>query len=368
MSIRLGIIGGSIDAKWGRESHLPAALSSPNVKITAVSTRSMESASRSAEALGALHAFDNAEALASCPDVDLVIVSVRSNFHMPAVQAALDARKPVWCEWPFGRGDEESVRATARAESLGLANIAGLQGRFAPAVVHARNLIDQGFLGRLRSVYLSLESHVWAYDLIAATYTLDERENANVLSIKGGHSLDMLTYLAGDVVTVAGTVSHLQNTVFASDLGREVPMSSPDQFAAIGRLKSGAVFSAHITGCAPRGMPFKLHLLGDRGQLTLTTDGMPEMAPLTLSGARGNEQPRVIDIPRELFPEDTSLVGPAIVMACAYRALPADLSRGAAPLPDFKHGLKIQALMRAIAESSKDGMVKELAQNAGSDE
>ncbi|UZW58281.1 Gfo/Idh/MocA family oxidoreductase (plasmid) [Sphingobium sp. JS3065] len=358
---RVGIIGGSIDAKWGKESHLPAALASPNMKITAVSTRSMESATRSAEALGALHAFDNADALAACPDVDLVIASVRSNYHIQSVQAALDARKPVWCEWPFGRGDAESLRVTETAERLNLPTIAGLQGRFAPGVAYARQLIDEGYLGELRTAAMYLESHVWAYDLIAATYTLDERENANVLSIKGGHSLDMLTYLAGDVVSVAGTVSHLQKSVFAKDLAREVEMSSPDQFAAIGRLSSGAVFSTHITGAAPRGMPFSLHLVGDKGQLILTTDGMPEMAPLTLSGSRGSQPPQVLEIPAQYFPEDRSLVGPAIVMACAYRALPDDLSNGAAPLPDFRHGLKIQALTAAIAESSRDGIVKHLA-------
>jgi predicted dehydrogenase len=114
---------------------------------------------------------------------------------------------------------------------------------------------------------------------------------------------------------------------------------------------------AHVLGAAPYGSPFRLHIAGAEGQLSLETDGMPQIAPPTLKGARGPNAPEVMPIPAAYLPPSAGLLqGPAVAMASAYAALPDDLSSGAAPLPDFEHALKMHRLLDAIKTSSRTGV------------
>jgi len=335
-------------------SHIPAIAAARNVTLTAVATTRTESAERSARAFGATHAFTSAADLAACDDVDLVVVSVRSPGHAQAVEAALLAGKPVWCEWPMGPGGETTRRLARLARESGLTTIAGLQARFDPAVAYARKLLDNGYVGRVLAV--RTHAHYAAFgETIAVGYSADEKANAHILVSGGGHILDMLTYLAGDVRDVTGTLSHQFDSGYALDLQRRVPMTAPDQFAAHGTLTSGAVFSAHVLGAAPQGSPFGLHIVGTEGQLVLETDGMPQIAPPTLTGSRGSGAPAVLQVPAPYGTRTDGLPGAAVAMTSAYGHLPDDLSAGAGPLPDFEHGLKIHRLLEAIVTSSRSG-------------
>jgi predicted dehydrogenase len=371
---RIGIIGASahdrapetaptaVATSWAVHSHVPAIAAAPTVTLTAVATTRIESAERSARAFGARHAFASAAELAACDEVDLVVVSVRSPGHAPAVETALKAGKPVWCEWPIGPGGQTTQRLARLARDRGLTAIAGLQGRFTPAVAYARRLLDDGYIGQVLSAHAYAEYDAWG-ETIAVGYSADEKANAHILVSGGGHILDILTYLTGEIRDVSGTLSYQFASGYALDRQQRVSMTAPDQFTAHGTLQSGAVFSAHVLGAAPHGLPFQLHITGTRGQLVLETDGMPQIAPLTLKGAQGDNPPTILEIPPPYLPTGQDLHGPAVAMAAAYRQLPDDLSLGAGPLPDFNHGLKIHRLLNAITVASRSGTRQNLPTN-----
>jgi predicted dehydrogenase len=362
---RVGVIGASAPASsdgsptavattWAAHSHIPAIAAAPNVTLTAVATSRRESAERSASAFGATHAFTSAAELSACDDVDLVVVSVRSPGHAQAVEAALMAGKPVWCEWPIGVGSETTRHLTGLAREHGVTTVAGLQGRFDPAVAYARRLLDDGYVGRLLAVRAYAEYDAWG-ETIAVGYSADAKAKAHIRNSGGGHILEILTYLAGDVRDVTGTLSYQFDSGYALDLQRRVPMTAPDQFTAHGVLTSGAVFSAHVLGAAPHGSPFGLHLIGTEGRLVLETDGMPQISPPTLRGARGADALAVLSVPDSDLTVAEGLQGPAVAMAGAYSHLPDDLSAGADPLPDFEHGLKIHRVLDAITTAARSG-------------
>jgi predicted dehydrogenase len=379
---RVGIIGASAPASWtsadpadapsaavtnwAAYSHIPAIAAAPNVTLTAVATTRAESAERSARMFGAKHAFTSAADLAASDDVDLVVVSVRSPGHAPAVEAALLAGKPVWCEWPVGTGGETTRRLVSLARERNATTITGLQARFTPAVAYARQLLEDGYAGRVLSAHVYAEYDAFGENIAVAASAQDEN-NAHVLISGGGHILDTLTFLAGDIRQVTGTLSYQRDSGYALDLQRRVTMTAPDQFAAQGTLESGAVFVAHVLGAAPHGSPFRLHIAGTAGQLSLETDGMPQIAPLTLKGARGQNAPQEMPIPAGFLPPSAGLLpGPAVAMASAYAALPDDLSSGAAPLPDFEHALTMHRLLDAIKASSRTGVRQPLKRDISS--
>ena len=348
--VRVGIVGASADSGWARYSHIPAIAASPHMELAAVATSNEASARKAASTFKAPRAFVGTAALAACEAVDLVVVSVKAPEHEAAVNAAIAAGKSVLCEWPLGANGEEAARMTTLARSRHLLSVAGLQGRFSPIAVQARQLIDSGYLGEIQAVSLRASYSFWGRNVLSA-YFADERSGVNVLSISGGHCLDMMTYLCGDVAQVSGVLSYRHKEGFAADTQRSVVISAPDQFAAQGCLSNGAVFAAHVIGDAPSGQDFRMRITGTKGQLILDAPGMPEIAPLTLTGCQGASP---------LATLATAAAGPgtsqhAPESTANYLAFYEKFATGQDELPSFEDALKLHRLLDAIHLSSRTG-------------
>ena len=353
--VRVGLVGGNAQAGWARVSHVPALARLRDVRLSAVATTRRESATQAAEAFGAEHAFTSAAELAGCPDVDLVAVSVKAPMHFDTAMAAIRAGKHVFCEWPMGANLEQSVALARAAEQAGVRSFVGLQARVAPAAVHARQLIREGYLGRLYAASMWGAVSYWG-DPIASAYSADVNNGANVLTIPGGHGIDAMCFVLDDQIDrLSGWQTLRRSQVWAADADARVPITAPDQFATAGTLVSGALFTAHFTGTAPHGEIWRLHLSGDRGELLLETDGMPEIAPMRLSGTcdRGRRMEPVavaqsaLDLP----------AGPALNVGLAWSAIARDLREGSHTTPDFAEGARSRASLEAIAQSDRSGQV-----------
>ena len=99
--IRVGIVGASPQS-WAAAAHLPALAHLDELTVTAVATTRKDSARAAASTFGVRHAFASAEELASDPEVDLVVASVKVPAHAAVIRAALAAGKHVYAEWPLG--------------------------------------------------------------------------------------------------------------------------------------------------------------------------------------------------------------------------------------------------------------------------
>jgi hypothetical protein len=84
--IGVGIIGASAERGWALNAHIPAIQALPQFRLAAVSTSRAESA-KSASVKFGVPAFDNPQELASHPDVDLVVVTVKVPQHLALVEA-----------------------------------------------------------------------------------------------------------------------------------------------------------------------------------------------------------------------------------------------------------------------------------------
>jgi predicted dehydrogenase len=143
-SVRVGIVGATVDRGWGWRSHIPALRSLPELDLAAVCTAHQETAEAAAAATGARHAFSDYRALIACPDVDLVTIAVRVPWHREMALAAIQAGKHVYCEWPLGTNLTEVEEMAAAARARGVRAMPGLQGRAAPWVLHLKQLISEG--------------------------------------------------------------------------------------------------------------------------------------------------------------------------------------------------------------------------------
>jgi predicted dehydrogenase len=86
----------------------------------------------------------------------------------------------------------------ALAEAKGVRHTIGLQWRLGPSARYTRDLVKQGYVGKVRSARMTVsadafvstmsERHAWAFD--ATNFS-------NVLSIYGGHFMDVLFQAVG---------------------------------------------------------------------------------------------------------------------------------------------------------------------------
>src|SRR5688500_2424521 len=152
--IRVGIVGATVTpggSGWGANAHVPALRTLPDYELKAVCTAHEETARASAAAFGTELAFHDFDAMVAHPDVDLVAVVVRVPGHYELVVKALRAGKAVFCEWPLGRTLAEAEAMAQLAAARSLPTAVGLQARSDPALMHARELVEQGYVGEVLS-------------------------------------------------------------------------------------------------------------------------------------------------------------------------------------------------------------------------
>ncbi len=82
-------------------------------------------------------------------DIDLIDIASPNNTHMEIAIAAAKAGKMVMCEKPLGRNAAESRKMVAAVEKAGVANMVWYNYRRVPAVTLAKQLIEEGKLGKI---------------------------------------------------------------------------------------------------------------------------------------------------------------------------------------------------------------------------
>jgi myo-inositol 2-dehydrogenase/D-chiro-inositol 1-dehydrogenase len=82
-------------------------------------------------------------------DIDLIDIASPNDTHAEIAIAAAAAGKMVLCEKPLGRSAAESERMVQAVESAGVPNMVWYNYRRVPAVTLAKQLIDEGRLGKI---------------------------------------------------------------------------------------------------------------------------------------------------------------------------------------------------------------------------
>lgn len=357
--IKVGIIGASPDRGWARTAHIPAVAALPDYRLTAVAATNLRGAERAAQLYGAAHAFADPTGLARHPDVDLVVVAVRTPDHADLVRTALDAGKHVYCEWPLARSSEEAARLAEHAITAGVHHSVGLQARFAPAVRYARELLTGGDIGRIIgvNVYAARAKGARGITTSDSVYTLDRESGAGTLEVAGGHTLDLLEHLGGPVERLFADVSVRQPGLKVPATGERVVVTSPDHVLAAGALASGCPVSVHIHDGKSGNAGTRLEFSGTEGDLALLSEGPAGGHGIQISDIRLHEFRPGQDGWREVAVPDRHRT-PVVVSGTAvrnvtelYAALAEDIRTGSRTVPDFASGLRLHELLDTVRTS-----------------
>jgi predicted dehydrogenase len=352
-TIGVGIIGASPGTtSWAEVAHIPAIAALPDYTLRAVSTSRRASADAAAAAFGA-PGYDDHRELIARPDVDLVVVAVKVPQHHRLIADALTAGKMVYSEWPLGRDLAEAEDLAQRATSAGVRTVIGLQARFSPVIVHARQLVADGYVGEVLSATLVGSGSAWGgHTDRAHKYLYDVDNGATVLASPVLHALDAVATVLGELTDLTAQLLVGRSEVEVVDEGIVQPVTAPDQVGLTATLANGGLLTASFRGGVFRGGNLHWEIHGTHGDLVISADGANgniQVADLHLAGGRDD------DVTLAPLPVP-GLAGPDGIGANVHRLyaqLATDIRQGTTSVPGFAHALDRHRLIDTIQTAAQ---------------
>ncbi|MFF2412119.1 Gfo/Idh/MocA family oxidoreductase [Streptomyces sp. NPDC058092] len=375
MLIRVGVVGLSASGGWAATAHVPALAGLDGYELRALSASSAESARAAGEKYAVPLAFGSAQELARSEEVDLVVVTVKVPHHLELIRPALEAGKMVFSEWPLGADLAQAEELADLAQRKGVLTAVGLQARSAPALRYLRDLVADGYAGRVLSTSMLGSGWIWGatYDDSHA-YVLDVTSGATLLSIPFGHSVDALTMVLGEFREVSALIENLRPEVTHVTSGAVAAKNAEDQIAVTGVLESGAVAAMHIRGGTSRATAFHWEINGTEGDLVVKADQAQWWyGGLRLYGARG-EDGALAELPvparyqRSLTRWTERSAELARNVAHEYALLRDQITGSLSPdedgVPDFRHAVRRHGMLERVREAARAGRKVTLAEQA----
>ncbi|GAE36371.1 Gfo/Idh/MocA family protein [Halalkalibacter akibai] len=192
-------------------------------------------------------------------DIDLIDINAPSDVHKEIAIEAAKAGKHVFCEKPLALTLKDSREMLEAVEAAGVKHMVGFNYRFAPAVMLAKKLVDEGRLGEIyhfRAWFLQ----DWIIDPDFPLVWRLQKEIAGSGSHGdlGAHLIDMAHYLIGDISEVMGMSetfikerplpSNMTGlTATGSQGGEKGPVTVDDATLFLARFANGAIGSFEAT-------------------------------------------------------------------------------------------------------------------------
>ena len=185
-------------------------------------------------------------------DIDMVDIAAPNDMHKDIAIAAAKAGKMVMCEKPLGRNASESQEMVDAVEAAGVANMVWYNYRRIPAVTLAKQIIDEGKLGRIfhyRAKFL--QDWTIADDLPqggAALWRLDLGvAGSGVTGDLLAHCIDTAMWLNGPIDTVSGTTETFIKERMHTLTGKVEPVGIDDASLFLARFQNGALATFEAT-------------------------------------------------------------------------------------------------------------------------
>ncbi len=331
--MRVGLIGGgNISA-----THARAARAIPGVEVAAVYGSNAEKVGRLSREHGAVP-YSDLEAFLAHRPMEMVIIGSPSGLH--AAQGIRAARRGlhVLVEKPIDISAERAEALTLECERAGVKLGVIFQDRFKPDIRRLKRLIAEGRLGRI----LLAEARVKWYR--PREYYADSRwrgtwalDGGGALMNQGVHTVDLLLWLLGDVVSVQARTAAMLHDI-----------ETEDTAIAMLEFASGAMGTLLATTAAYPGAPRRVEITGSEGTAILEHD---RLLAIDLRGA----QEQIAG--EEMGDRNPSANSPAVTDVRGHQSAIEDFIRAVKengpPACDGREGRRSVALIEAIYKASR---------------
>lgn len=354
-SVRVGLVGADASGSgWGSVAHVPALRAADGIELAAVCTSRPESAAAAGEAYG-VRSFHDVRDLAAQPDIDVVSVVVRVPKHRELVMAALEGGKHVFSEWPLGANLAEAEEMVTVANTAGVVTAVGLQGRHDPSLTYIKQLHSDGWLGRVIAVNVTMMGGGALEHRSADAWMGVNANGANFLTIVGGHTIDAVAHCLSPFAELSASVATLVPDWYLTDTGETIEVDAPDNVAVNGVLEGGAIVSLQAGSVPFNASGWRMEIYGTEGTIIASTSGLPQITPITLTGARGTDLLQELAVPDHVRGSGRFPGGPPGNVGRAYQHMAQTIRAGRSFSPDFAHARRVHKLLDLIQQSSDEG-------------
>ncbi len=224
-------------------------------------------------------------------DIDIVDIATPPGVHREIAVAAAQAGKHVFCEKPIALNAAEAQAMHDAAEASGVVSYLNHEYRRCPAVALAKQLIDEGKIGRIfhwRGAYLQS----WLVDPnFPLTWHL-RKESAGSGAQAGinSHSVDLALHLVGKIKSVVGMkTTFIPERPLPSDAagtfkaagagaGKRGKVTVEDAISMIVEFDNGALGSFEASTFAQGRKNYNyFEIYGDKGSLLFDLERMNEL-------------------------------------------------------------------------------------------
>jgi predicted dehydrogenase len=185
-------------------------------------------------------------------DIDLVDICTPNNLHAEIAIAAAKAGKMILCEKPLAMTGPEALKMVEAVEKAKVPNMVWYNYRRVPAVTFAKNLIDQGKLGRIfhyRAKFL--QDWTISADLPqggAALWRLDvAAAGSGVSGDLLAHCIDTALWLNGPIATVNAMTETFVKERKHNLTGKVEKVGIDDACAFLARFGNGSLATFEST-------------------------------------------------------------------------------------------------------------------------
>jgi predicted dehydrogenase len=253
--LRIGLVGYGF---MGR-THSNAYRRVPNFfdsdlqpQLTAVCGRNPEKLAEFARRWAYESTEQNWEALVARKDIDVIDIATPNNTHAEIAIAAAQAGKIVLCEKPLSTDLAQAIRMVEAVEKAGVPNMVWYNYRRVPAVTLAKQLIDEGRLGRIfhyRAKFL--QDWTISQDVPQggqALWRLDaDAAGSGVTGDLLAHCIDTALWLNGHIDKVAATTETFIKQRQHTGTGKMEEVRIDDASAFLARFENGSLGTFEAT-------------------------------------------------------------------------------------------------------------------------
>jgi predicted dehydrogenase len=330
--------------------------------------RSAEGAKAAAERLGWTSSTGHWEELVDRDDVQIVDISAPSIVHKDVAVRAAEKGKHIFCEKPLAFTVAEGVEMARAAKKAGIVHMVGFNYRRVPALALARQLIEEGRLGRIhhvRATYLQ----DWLLDpAFPMNWRLRKKQaGSGSHGDLGAHLIDTAHYLVGDIREVVGMAETFVKTRPAEGTSSGLSATAgsgtesvdvDDATLFLARFENGALGSFEATrfaGGHKNGNHIEIN--GSKGSLAFGFERMNELELYSVDDPPHARGFRTILATEPVHPYMGPWWPPGHVLGYEHTFIHevADLinaiTKGKAVAPDFVDGLKVQCVLEAVEKS-----------------
>lgn len=340
--------------------------------IGGVATRSMEKSRAIAAEFGFPLATDDENTIINDPDIDVIDICTPNILHANTVRRALAAGKHIYCEKPLADSLSAAEEMAALAAASDRICTVVFNNRHLSAVCRAKQLIEQGYLGRILTFDFRYLHNSCTDPERAAGWkqTADICGKGGVLFDLGAHIIDLAVHLCGAFRTVTGKSQIAFPTRRGMD-GADWETDASEAFYMLAETESGAhgtLTASKLTTGVNDDLFFSIH--GTKGALRFSLmepnylEFYDNTAPHEPYGGFGGftriECVGRYPAPAGVFPSPKAAQGWLRGHVMGMYSFLQSVYTGKQAEPTFAHGAYVQRIMEAALLSAEDGREREV--------